>query len=152
MKVFRKKLFLFIFIPLFFTGISEDLISGDLGPADFPSEAINSGPKSSHTAWCKQLGRNCVIVFDNEKMIVDNFKGIKREQFIDFRTSWDRNEMYYYVNYLNSENKKIRPQFKPWPCLARSISRTSVSFFHLFFFFFELLYQAFYKPTTQANW
>ena len=111
MKVFRKKLFLFIFIPLFFTGISEDLLSGDLGPADFPSEAINSGPKSSHTAWCKQLGRNCVIVFDNEKMIVDNFKGIKREQFIDFRTSWDRNEMYYYVNYLNSENKKTTALF-----------------------------------------
>ena len=111
MKVFRKKLFLFIFIPLFFTGISEDLLSGDLGPADFPSEAINSGPKSSHTAWCKQLGRNCVIVFDNEKMIVDNFKGITREQFIDFRTSWDRNEMYYYVNYLNSENKKTTALF-----------------------------------------
>ncbi len=111
MKVFRKKLFLFIFIPLFFTGISEDLLSGDLGPADFPSEAINSGPKSSHTAWCKQLGRNCVIVFDKEKMIVDNFKGIKREQFIDFRTSWDRNEMYYYVNYLNSENKKTTALF-----------------------------------------
>ena len=111
MKIFRQKLFLFIFIPLFFTGISEDLLSGDLGPADFPSEAINSGPKSSHTAWCKQLGRNCVIVFDNEKMIVDNFKGIKREQFIDFRTSWDRNEMYYYVNYLNSENKKTTALF-----------------------------------------
>ena len=111
MKKFRQKLFLFIFIPLFFTGISEDLLSGDLGPADFPSEAINSGPKSSHTAWCKQLGRNCVIVFDNEKMIVDNFKGIKREQFIDFRTSWDRNEMYYYVNYLNSENKKTTALF-----------------------------------------
>ena len=111
MKIFRQKLFQFIFIPLFFTGISEDLLSGDLGPADFPSEAINSGPKSSHTAWCKQLGRNCVIVFDNEKMIVDNFKGIKREQFIDFRTSWDRNEMYYYVNYLNSENKKTTALF-----------------------------------------
>ena len=111
MKIFRHKLFIFIFIPVFFTGISEDLLSGDLGPADFPSEAINSGPKSSHTAWCKQLGRNCVIVFDNEKMIVDNFKGIKREQFIDFRTSWDRNEMYYYVNYLNSENKKTTALF-----------------------------------------
>ena len=111
MKKFRQKLFLFIFIPLFFTGISEDLLSGDLGPADFPSEAINSGPKSSHKAWCKQLGRNCVIVFDNEKMIVDNFKGIQREQFIDFRTSWDRNEMYYYVNYLNSENKKTTALF-----------------------------------------
>ena len=111
MKVFRKKLFLLIFIPLFFMGISEDLLSGDLGPADFPSEAINSGPKSSHTAWCKQLNRNCVVIFDNEKMIVDNFKGIKREQFIDFRTSWDRNEMYYYVNYLNSENKKTTALF-----------------------------------------
>ena len=111
MKIFRHKLFIFIFIPVFFTGISEDLLSGDLGPADFPSEAINSGPKSSHTAWCKQLNRNCVVIFDNEKMIVDNFKGITREQFIDFRTSWDRNEMYYYVNYLNSENKKTTALF-----------------------------------------
>ena len=111
MKFLRKKFLLISLIPLIFLGISQDLISGDLGPADFPSEEINSGPKSTHTAWCKQLGRNCVIVFENEKMIVDDFKGITRNQFIDFRTSWDRNEMYYYINYLNSKNKKTTALF-----------------------------------------
>ena len=92
------------------------LIANDFGPADFPAEVEDGMPLSYHDAWCRQLKKECRVKFAGRSMTVDGFKGIKREQLIDFRFDNDGDEYYYYVKYLNSKNKKVTALFlfKHW--------------------------------------
>ena len=101
--------FLFLISFLFLGLQSYELKAGDLGPADFPGDVEEI--KSVHTASCRQLKRTCQITFEGDTMRVDNFRGIKRDQLIEFRTAFDRNEQYFYVTYENSSGKRTTALF-----------------------------------------
>ena len=87
------------------------VFANDFGNADFPGEIEVNAPKSYHDAWCRQLKKNCRVRFNGRSMQVEGFKGIKREQFLGFRTEIDGRERYFYVNYMNSRNKKTTALF-----------------------------------------
>ena len=113
-KIIRSRTisnFLFLISFLFFGLQFNKIIAGDLGPADFPGDFEHVGLKSIHKASCKQLKRTCQITFEGDTMRVDNFRGIRRDQFIDFKTAFDRNEQYFYVTYKNSAGKKTTALF-----------------------------------------
>ena len=92
-------------ITSFLIAISSPLaIAQDFGPADFPGDTEKNAPKSYHDAWCRQLEKECRVIFSGRRMTVEGFRGIEREQLIGFRTERDikGKERYFYVKYLNN--------------------------------------------------
>tara|TARA_B100000965_G_C19454148_1_gene696679 strand:+ start:313 stop:885 length:573 start_codon:yes stop_codon:yes gene_type:complete len=94
------------------------LFANDLGPADFPGDIEEGGPRSYHDAWCRQLKKECRVRFSGRIMTIEGFKGIDRSQLISFRHDFDggtfrfgKKEIYYYVDYLNSQKNKSTALF-----------------------------------------
>lgn len=80
--------------------------AANLGSADFPAGIESSGPKTTHKAMCGKLDNQCVVTFSGRRMQVDGSGGIDRDQLLGFRSDFDRNETYYYVDYRKSNGDR----------------------------------------------
>ena len=86
-------------------------VLADLGSAEVPSGVGASGPKTTHQALCGKLDNQCVVTFDGRRMEVNNAGGIDRDQLLGFRSAFDRNETYYYVDYKKADGTKSTALF-----------------------------------------
>ncbi len=77
----------------------------DFGDADFPEALFNDGPRSYHDAWCRRIKNKCRVRFQGKGMWVEGQGGIQRSQLKSFRTDFDGNEFYNYVDYISSEGR-----------------------------------------------
>lgn len=102
----------FLFASAAFVGfLCSPGLAQEFGPADFPGDIEDRGPISYHDAWCRQIKKECRVRFNGRSMTVEGYKGITREQLLDFRTDFDGGESYFYVAYLNSRGQKTTALF-----------------------------------------
>ena len=78
----------------------------DLGNAEIPVNSRESYPETSHNALCSSINQDCVVTFKDARMSVDGSKGIERHQLIGFRTEFDRQETYFYIDYSSATGAK----------------------------------------------
>ena len=83
----------------------------DFGDADFPSQILESGPKSYHDAWCRRIKNECRVRFQGNAMWVEGQGGILSNQYLGLKTRRDGREYYSYLSYTSSRGGKKEALF-----------------------------------------